>query len=376
MEQLAGQADDNRFALLAVDPALIEDLDAWSVVDRSLAHDDLTAPRLRLADGSRVDLDNIAEGVQRPAVAATDISPGRAVPLHQAMLQGRTVVENHLGPRVGGPLAEVVNDLSRVTATPAQVNVYLSEREAPGFGRHWDDHDVIILQCAGRKYWEVFEPATLSSMVGYTDKRTFGDSVWSGVLEPGSALYIPRGWGHQVSGFAGEVSLHYTIGLRRMTLVDLITWESVAGTSTSLRSWVDPDATADVIRPELLDDDEVDHLVGRWRTRLLPLPVHGPLTVADAASRRYVGTIWHAPWVGGVTFAELDDRDPNAVDIAGAGGVFRVHESVIELVAATMERKAVPFDELVELTPDRDPATAAAVLRTLAEVDLVQLCRT
>jgi JmjC domain len=36
-----------------------------------------------------------------------------------------------------------------------QVNVYLTTGEAAGFPLHWDDHDVLVVQLAGRKTWEV-----------------------------------------------------------------------------------------------------------------------------------------------------------------------------------------------------------------------------
>lgn len=36
-----------------------------------------------------------------------------------------------------------------------QVNAYLTTQEASGFSLHWDDHDVVIVQVAGEKSWEV-----------------------------------------------------------------------------------------------------------------------------------------------------------------------------------------------------------------------------
>ncbi|MGH3830643.1 MAG: JmjC domain-containing protein [Pseudonocardiaceae bacterium] len=36
-----------------------------------------------------------------------------------------------------------------------QVNTYLTTQDTSGFVLHWDDHDVIIVQLAGEKSWEV-----------------------------------------------------------------------------------------------------------------------------------------------------------------------------------------------------------------------------
>jgi hypothetical protein len=373
VDELSGQADENRMAVLRVDRDFVGSLDAARVVDHALVHDDLTHPRLRLADGTGRDLNNIGEGVQRAALAPTDIAQGRPFPLYDAMTRGRTVVLNHLAPRTGGPLVDFVNDLARVTTTSAQVNVYLSEREAPGFGRHWDDHDVLILQCRGRKFWEVYAPAHLSALVNYTDKQAFGASVWSGVLEPGLGLYIPRGWGHRVVGIEGEVSLHYTVGMRRMTLVDLIGWRADAGTGDLASLWVDPARPPELTAAEL-DDAEVEHLVGRWRSRLIPTVAHGPVEVARAAADGFAGTRWFAAVPGGAVLVDHDRRDPEHLGFAAADAVFAVHRSLTGFLARLLDGEPVGFEDLVGLVPGRNTGTAVAALFELASRDLVQLC--
>lgn len=47
-----------------------------------------------------------------------------------------------------------------------QVNAYLTTNDAAGFPLHWDDHDVVIIQLAGEKEWEVRGPPARSPCTG------------------------------------------------------------------------------------------------------------------------------------------------------------------------------------------------------------------
>src|SRR5688500_9536916 len=55
--------------------------------------------------------------------------------------------------RVGKLAAE----LSREMSEPTRVNLYLSQPSRQGYNRHYDTHDVFILQIAGFKEWRVFD---------------------------------------------------------------------------------------------------------------------------------------------------------------------------------------------------------------------------
>jgi ribosomal protein L16 Arg81 hydroxylase len=46
---------------------------------------------------------------------------------------------------------------------------------------------------------------------------------WSGVLEPGDALYLPRCWWHGVQG-TGGTSLHLSFGFQRRTGMTYLGW--------------------------------------------------------------------------------------------------------------------------------------------------------
>jgi hypothetical protein len=74
-----------------------------------------------------------------------------------------------------------------------QVNTYLTTNDAPGFSLHWDDHDVVIVQLAGEKSWEVRGLSRPAPM--YRDAAPNQEPpeaiVWSGTMRTGDVLHIP-----------------------------------------------------------------------------------------------------------------------------------------------------------------------------------------
>ncbi|MGH3623649.1 MAG: JmjC domain-containing protein, partial [Sciscionella sp.] len=109
-----------------------------------------------------------------------------------------------------------------------QVNTYLTTSDAAGFSLHWDDHDVVIVQLAGEKPWEVRGPSRPVPMYRDTEPNTepSEDIVWSGTMRSGDVMHIPRGYWHQATRTdRGEgYSLHVTFGFVKRTGVDWLTW--------------------------------------------------------------------------------------------------------------------------------------------------------
>lgn len=120
-------------------------------------------------------------------------------------------------------LAESCEELFRVAVG---VNLYAGWRTDNAFDLHWDGHDTVILQVAGRKRWKVYEPTLLRPIGGWeaeTPPRPVGEPVWEGVLQDGDLLYMPRGWWH-VAYPLDEPTLHLTVGVQHRTGVDLLKW--------------------------------------------------------------------------------------------------------------------------------------------------------
>jgi hypothetical protein len=109
-----------------------------------------------------------------------------------------------------------------------QVNTYLTTNDAAGFSLHWDDHDVVIVQIAGEKSWEVRGASRPVPM--YRDAEPNNkppeDVVWSGTMRTGDVMHIPRGYWHQATRTdQGEgFSLHVTFGFVKRTGVDWLSW--------------------------------------------------------------------------------------------------------------------------------------------------------
>ncbi|MFI1828361.1 JmjC domain-containing protein [Streptomyces sp. NPDC020412] len=163
-----------------------------------------------------------------PAVYFTDsVSPrGQSIPmvnmhsLGRLLGEGATVILDQAN--VFDPTMEVAcRALQWWSHERVQVNAYLTTNEASGFPLHWDDHDVVIVQLAGEKGWEV--RGTSRSVPLYRDAdpndTPSEEIIWSGVMKAGDVMHIPRGHWHQATrnGHGSGKSLHVTFGITKRT---------------------------------------------------------------------------------------------------------------------------------------------------------------
>jgi hypothetical protein len=113
-----------------------------------------------------------------------------------------------------------------------QVNTYLTTKDAAGFELHWDDHDVLVVQLAGEKSWEVRGASRPAPMFRDAEPNTAPseDIVWTGTMAAGDVMHIPRGYWHQATrtdrtdGDGAGFSLHVTFGFVQRTGVDWLSW--------------------------------------------------------------------------------------------------------------------------------------------------------
>lgn len=109
-----------------------------------------------------------------------------------------------------------------------QVNAYLTTNDASGFPLHWDDHDVLIVQLAGEKEWEVRGTSRTAPMYRDADPNSTPSEeiVWAGVMETGDVMHIPRGHWHQATrnGHGSGNSLHVTFGITQRTGASWMAW--------------------------------------------------------------------------------------------------------------------------------------------------------
>ena len=115
--------------------------------------------------------------------------------------------------------------LERELGEKIQVNLYAGWHSEPGFNVHWDDHDVIVLQLAGRKKWMIYGETRKHPLASDVERDTTppDEPIWEETISDGDLLYIPRGFWH-VATPLDEASLHLTIGIPNRTGIDLMTW--------------------------------------------------------------------------------------------------------------------------------------------------------
>ncbi|MFI9273930.1 cupin domain-containing protein [Kitasatospora sp. NPDC052896] len=223
-DQFLTQALHRSYAVFPVDGTDVTRLLSWDDLNAVLATHRLEPPRLRLSqDGVAVPLGRYsAPFTNRRGVTWNRVHPAE---LHARLAEGASLVVDAID-EIHPPIRAAAEALERFVGTPVQANAYASWTEQEGFGRHWDDHDVVVVQQHGAKRWRLWEPTRTAPT--YRDvespEEPQGEPVADVVLSSGDVLYLPRGWWHTVTADQGTASLHLTFGLVTHTGASLISW--------------------------------------------------------------------------------------------------------------------------------------------------------
>lgn len=156
-----------------------------------------------------------------------------------AMLQeyanGATLVFEHLNRHHAG-LGHAMARCEVELEFPIRVNSYLTPAKSRGFSRHYDTHDVLVLQVSGSKTWQVYDNPLPLPHEEQTYVPALGEQarlLAEVTLQPGDVLYLPRGFIHGASANEHS-SLHLTIGMRSLPL------REVAASAVRHASLADP----------------------------------------------------------------------------------------------------------------------------------------
>ncbi len=111
----------------------------------------------------------------------------------------------------------------------ASVNLYVSWRDVKAFHTHWDDHDVYILQLEGSKVWNLYGETRKSPLPRDAEPNVDipKKPKWTGRLESGDVLFIPRGCWHDAivpEDCTGRGSMHLTLTFKEFNSLDVIDW--------------------------------------------------------------------------------------------------------------------------------------------------------
>ena len=173
-------------------------------------------------------------------VSATHVSE-----LYDAYRRGSTVRVSRVH-RHWKPICELCRSLEQSFAFPVRANLYCTPASAGTSPRHYDTHDVLVLQISGRKSWRIYKPLVQlplesvpplpfedrTAMLKYArggprkaraniDDDECGEPVSELMLTAGDLLYIPRGFLHE-AWTTDEPSTHVTIGLHVVQWLDLL----------------------------------------------------------------------------------------------------------------------------------------------------------
>ncbi|MDO3396498.1 cupin domain-containing protein [Nocardioides cremeus] len=204
-------ADAGAFADLLTEPA----------VDELVARRGLRTPFVRVAKaGSTLPHSAFTAPGGLGAGIADQVSDDKLSALFAA---GSTIVLQGLH-RVWPPVLDFCQQLAADLGHPVQANAYVTPPQNQGFDDHYDVHDVFVLQVAGRKKWSIHAPVHEAPLRDqpWTDRRdevrraAEQEPVIETVLEPGDALYLPRGYLHSATALGG-VTVHLTLGVHSWT---------------------------------------------------------------------------------------------------------------------------------------------------------------
>jgi ribosomal protein L16 Arg81 hydroxylase len=197
----------------------------WPSLNQILEQHRLDTPRVRLTrEGKQVPAESFLSYQSNRRRLNQPIARVRAADLTRELRDGATLVLDAVD-ELYAPITALAESLERVFRVRIQVNAYAGWRTSHGFDLHWDDHDVFILQIAGRKQWKVYGMTRKYPLARDIEPATDKPDkpLWEGMLEDGDLLYIPRGWWH-VATPLDEPTLHLTVGVNNPNGADLLAW--------------------------------------------------------------------------------------------------------------------------------------------------------
>lgn len=265
-------------------PKGFDDLLSPSAVDELIAERGVRTPFIRMAkDGGLVARDGFVGPAGYGAEIGDQVDSAKVL---KQFASGATLVLQGLH-RLWPPIIDFVRSAVDDLGHPVQANAYITPASNRGFDPHYDVHDVFVLQVSGRKHWTIHEPVFKDPLGGQAwsqhradvEARAKEAPVIDAVLEPGDALYLPRGWLHSARAL-GETSIHLTVGVAAITTYDV------------LRALVDELADNEQLRTslpmavDLTSADEVSALAAKSVAAVVDALQSAPPGLAEAAGAR------------------------------------------------------------------------------------------
>ena len=201
--------------------ALIDRPIAWSDIDRLLHSLTPGLPLMRMFHQGQLPDNSYTQEYSELGQTRRRLDKAR---LYDYLGNGATLQINWLEQHLV-PAKRLCLEVGRFAGTPTSGNAYMSFTGAGSFGKHWDTHDVFVIQLIGRKRWRLYSPTFPLPLTYQTHDRS-GHSCPEEptielVLEEGDVMYIPRGWWHHVIPM-DVGSFHLSVGSYPSSLFDYI----------------------------------------------------------------------------------------------------------------------------------------------------------
>lgn len=315
----------------------------------------------------------------RDVMAAGHLGPlGPGAPLLATALdQGATLVvdaADRLHPSIG----RVAEHLERAGGSAVDVNLYVSAGREGSFAPHWDDHEVVVLHLAGTKHWQVHAPQAPSPHRSTHGDGTWGPVCWSGTVEAGTWLHLPRGWGHRVRG-ADDVSVHLTAAIAPLDGLDVLHRLAAAGRRRPAASWpvlmggpgaVDPQVLRSVLDPGAVDHALTEARLATW----VDMPGRSTGSPADLLRVLVGGPRTEVRVRSALPGEVLIGAGPDGVDrLVATRSVYDVAPAAWTFVAGLLDGRARRLAEL-DAGPAMDGGLApAAVVDDLLRAGLLEV---
>lgn len=331
-----------KFVYVPGTPGKFSALLPWPVLNEILEQHRLEPPRLRLTrEGKPVPPERYVSYQPNRRKSGQPIPRLNSTALTRELRDGATLVLDNVD-ELHRPIRRIAESFERVFRVRVQVNSYSGWRTSHGFDLHWDDHDVFILQVAGRKQWKVYG-MTRPFPLGRDAELTLNpptEVLWDGLLQSGDVLYIPRGWWH-VATPLDEPTLHLTVGVNNHTGADLLNWFAdrmrrvedvrrdiphLAGIE-AMRSYANRlrDALLQEWRPEMIDEFMAE-MDAKARPRpSFALPWSATADILPAAP-------WRVRWSGNRSVTV--DSAPGEVSVVASGRRWKFAEAARPLLEA------------------------------------------
>ncbi|MGF1455776.1 MAG: JmjC domain-containing protein [Alphaproteobacteria bacterium] len=223
-EAVFGALHTQRFAHIQGGLGALQDRFGWADINALTSHHQFHKPRLRFAhqELSAAELAAAHKLTVTRRRSLAEIIQSEAV--HGLMRQGATLIIDSV--EAAHPLIRDLTDaLARRHGVRFRANFYGALGHHPGFGLHWDPHDVVIAQFEGPKHWKVWAPTRDAPLKNdpVAPPKPSGPPIFDQVIDSGDLLVVPRGYWHEVLAL-DRPSVHLTLGTSPFTGRDLLTF--------------------------------------------------------------------------------------------------------------------------------------------------------